>query len=524
MRRTEISRSLFLFVGSAAVIGSLGGCGGSDENKGAAAPPPSDSTAIATPQTTCSDFLGQTIEGATVTRAQVVPAANGVPERCTVLAQMPQDLQFEVNLPTSWNKRTVFLGGGGFDGSITRLPSGSNSPNIAARGFATIATNHGHTSANTQAWALDPEMLNEYAYLAVPRVLPAAKAIMQTYYGAQPVSSAKIIYEGCSGGGRQGLIQAQRFPKLFDGVISRAPANAYTPQFLWYQRTYKQLAKPGAALSTAKIKTISDAVYRRCDALDGVADRIVSRPDICQFDPAELKCSGAESDACLTDPQIDSARTFYAATNIANGSYTWPGFPYGGEEQQGTPTHMWGGAISKLLMDGFIKYFVAEDAMVDPLRLEPEHYTARLNQLVTMIDAVNPDLTQFRARGGKLILWTGLTDWLITANNATDYYTKVVTEAGGQAEADKFVEYFTAPGVNHCAGGTGADTVDLVGPMFNWIEKGVPPSQAGMVATQSTPLPNEKPVKRPLCKYPQYARYNGMGDPTENSSFTCVTP
>lgn len=524
MRRTEISRSLLLIVGSLTVIGGLAGCGGGDDDKGSSTPPPTQNPPVATPQANCTEFVGKTIDGATITKAELVPAADGVPERCTVLAHMPQDLQFEVNMPTSWNKRTVFLGGGGFDGTITRLPFVANSPNIQQRGFATIATNHGHTASSTQAWALDPQMLKDYAYLAVPRVLPAAKAIMQGYYGAPQVANTKTIYEGCSGGGRQGLIQAQRFPALFDGVISRAPANAFTPQFLWYQKVNKQLAKPGAALSTAKIKTISEAVYRKCDAADGIADRVISRPDQCQFDPAELKCTGAEDDSCLTDPQIESARAIYAPTSVANGRYYWPGFPFGGEEQQGTPTQMWGGPNANRLMEGYIKYFVTQDPAADPLTVDPEAYTARLDELVTMIDAVNPDLSQFRARGGKLILWTGMTDWLITANNATDYYTKVVAQAGGQGEADKFVEYFTAPGVNHCAAGTGADTVDLVGPMFDWIEKGVPPSQANMVATQSTPLPNEQPIRRPLCKYPEYARYNGSGDPKESSSFTCVKP
>jgi pimeloyl-ACP methyl ester carboxylesterase len=508
-------RSTAIGAGMAVCLATLSGCGGSSDDPTPAAPQ-------ASAQDRCSALVGQTIEGAVVTRARLIPPAADVPERCSVLGEMPQDLRFEVNLPSNWNSRTVFLGGGGFDGSYydPTKPNGSNSPKIIERGYTTIATNHGHTGGGA-SFALDAQMLNEYGYLAVPRVYPAARKIVALYFGNQKTAGTKIIYEGCSGGGRQALIEAQRYPDLFDGIISRAPANSFTGEFTWYLNTTQQVAKPGAAVSAAKLTTIANAVYEKCDALDGLKDRIVSRPDLCTFDPAELKCTGAETDACLTDPQIESVRSFYAPTT---GRYPWAPMPFGGEDQQGTPFYAFGGPVHMALADGYWRYFVTQNATVDLLTVNPAQFTSRLDQLQGIIDATNPDLSRFRAHGGKLVLWHGLTDTLITANNTTEYYGKVVAQAGGQADADQFVEYFTAPGVNHCFGGTGADQVDLIAPIFDWIEKGTRPSSIGLVATQTTPLAGETPVQRPLCKYPQFPKYNGAGDPKLSTSFTCTSP
>jgi len=286
------------------------------------------------------------------------------------------------------------------------------------------------------------------------------------------------------------------------------------------------LSEPGGALTDAKVQTITNAVYAQCDAQDGLSDRVVSKPNACSFDPAELRCTGQETDACLTDPQIESARAFYAPTDIASGRYTWPGFLPGGEDG-GAPniasdTQQWGGANAKLLMEDYIKYMVVQNSQVDALSIDPAQYTDRIDHLVELIDAVNPDLSQFTARGGKLILWHGAADWLITANNTTEYYNKIVAQSGGQVQADHFVEYFIAPGVGHCAGGEGADRVDLVTPLFNWLERDTAPSQANIVATQNFPYPGQKPKQRPLCKYPQYAQYIG-GSPDAATSFNCVT-
>ncbi len=516
-RPNRQARAGWSTIASLCAVAAIAGCGGGGGSK-----------EVVNAESACKQFLGETFEGAKVTEARFVAAAQNAPEHCIVRGEMPEDLDFEVRMPTAWNQRTVFMGGGGFDGLITPADRNGGSPVLVPNGYATIATNHGHSATTFPggSFALNPQMLLDYANQSVPRVTLAAKAVLQARYG-EGFLQTKMVYEGCSGGGRQALMQAQRHPELFNGIVSRAPANAFNPQFLWYQKVFKTLSQPGGALSDGKIKAITNAVYSKCDALDGLKDRIVSKPETCQFDPAELRCTGAETDACLTDPQIQSARAFYAPTDIASGRYKWPGFPAGGEDG-GAPnlaseTQKWGGAGGKLLMGDYIKYMVAQDAAVDPLLLDPLQYTGRIDQLVGLIDAVNPDLSRFKGRGGKLILWHGSTDWLITVNNSTDYYQQVVSRSGGQAAADTFMEYFVAPGVGHCAGGEGADRVDLVSPMFNWLEGGPAPSKANIVATQNFPYPGEQPKQRPLCKYPQYAKYVG-GDTSTASSFSCVSP
>jgi feruloyl esterase len=512
------------FLGGVGAVGTTGG-NGADTN-GNVDPPVTTvpDTQQASAETRCKAFLGRTFDGATITKATFMLATDAVPEHCIVRGEMPKDLDFDVRMPTEWNHRTVFRGGGGFDGYLNvgyisdPAVSPVGSPDLPKRGYATIATNHGHDMiANPGgSFALDEDMLTDYAYASVPRVLVPAKSILRARYG-DSFANTKMVYEGCSGGGRQALMQAQRHPDLFDGIIARAPANAFTSQFLWYQKIGKQLAKPGAALSAAKIKTIGDAVYAKCDGLDGLNDRIIGKPEACHFDPVELACNGAETDACLTPAQVESAQTFYAPTNIANGRYVWPGFLPGGETAA-----TWGASTSNLGGD-FIKYMVAQDASVDPLLLDPAQYTARLDQLSAMLDAVDPDLSRFKARGGKLVLWTGQTDWLITANNATEYYRNVVQKSGGQSAADEFVEYYTAPGVEHCNGGNGADKVDLAGPMFEWLEKGTKPSSSTIIATQRTVAAGATPASRPLCRYPQYPQYVG-GDPNAATSFACTSP
>jgi len=475
----------------------------------------------------CSAFLGRSFEGAVVTRAQLEAPTASAPETCVVLAEMPQEHHVEVRMPTKWNGRILFMGGGGFDGAITQS---AHSPGVAQKGYATIASNHGHSGNSTldtpPTWALDSQMLAEYGYLAVPRSLPPAQAILKSRYGDQKITTAKMVYEGCSGGGRQGLIQAQRYPDLFDGVIARAPANAYTAQFLWYQKVSKQLAKPGAGLSTPKVEALASRVLAKCDSLDGLADGVIGRPQACTVDVTSMKCSGAETDACFTDLQLQSLKAIYEPTKVAG--FEWPAFPLGGEAASASGLQAWGGLGPKVLGQGFMQYMVTRNPGVNWLEVDPEQYQSRLTALSGQIDAVNPDLNRFRARGGKLILWTGLTDWLITPYNAVDYYEKVVAAAGGPGKADEFVEFFTAPGVDHCRngrpGGTGqgADLVDLVDPMFDWIEKGVKPSTTGIVATQSNALPGQIAKRRPLCKFPAYAKYLGAGDPNRAESFVCV--
>ncbi len=189
---------------------------------------------------------------------------------------------------------------------------------------------------------------------------------------------------------------------------------------------------------------------------------------------------------------MTTARAYYEPTTAVGGRFTWPGFMPGGEEP-----NAWLG-WQRQGFDGFMRYMVAQDAKADPLSVDPEKYLARLDYLMATIDASDPDLRPFEARGGKVVLWTGQADWLITANNATDYYQRVVRASGGQGAADTFIEYYTSPDVQHCGGGAGADQVDLVTPLFEWLEKGARPSSRTIVATKASAGPNA--LSRPLCR------------------------
>lgn len=474
------------------------------------------------PEARCRAFLGRPFEGAIVTEATLVPATAASPEYCRIHGEMPRDLEFEIHMPTQWNHRTIFLGGSGFDGVIT--PAAFHAAHFGpgdAGHYATIATNHGHGGGNwfDASFALDVEMLKDYAYLSVPRVLASAKKILRERYGS-PFETAKLVYEGCSGGGRQALIQAQRYPDLFDGVIARAPASNFTSLMLNFYKDAVQLARPGALLSPAKVQAIGAAVLAKCDALDGLKDGVIARPDACRFDPVELACPGADADSCLTPPQVEAARAIYAPTNLAGGRYVSPGFLFGGESP--TAWMLSTGQYANPLLNGYLRYMVTQDPTGDPLKFDPAKYTARLDQLSSMIDAVDPDLSAFRAHGGKLLLWAGLNDWVISANLTTQYYQSVVAKSGGQAAADEFVEYYTAPGVQHCAGGAGADVADLATPMFEWLEKGVKPSASPIIARRfEAPVGGAEPVTRPLCRYPRYPKYTG-GTPSRADSFVCT--
>lgn len=464
----------------------------------------------------CQRYLGRSYEGATITRAELLPAEGTAPETCVVRGEMPQDLDFELRMPTRWNRRTVFIGGGGFAGSIGKRFDSAPAVPSSTLEYATIATNHGHNEIATPgaSFALNAQMLEDYAHLAVPRVLAPARAILRAQYG-KALDTAKMVYEGCSGGGRQGMIQAQRYPELFDGIIARAPATSFIPQFLWYAKLAKLQAAQGGALTPRKIDAIGAAVRGKCDELDGLQDGIISRPELCSFDPAELACTSGEADTCLTPPQVATARGFYEPTSVGNGQFNWPGFMPGGE--QASSWLSWQG----IGFDGFMRYFVAQDATADPLAVDPEKHLARLDYLSRLIDPADPDLHRFKAHGGKLILWTGQADWLITSNNATAYYQSVVEAMGGQKETDEFMEYYTSPDVQHCGGGAGPDRVDLVTPMFEWLEKGTKPSAKTIVARQS--LKSTNPLSRPLCRFPRYPKYLG-GEKNSAGSFSCALP
>lgn len=486
---------------------ALAGCGGSDD----------DGADVAARQA-CSDFkAGQSIGDAVIASATAVAASGPTPEHCDVRGTLSPKTTFSVRLPTQWNSRSVFVGGGGFNGNL----AGPNAQYLSA-GFAQVASTGGNDVPNTANFALNPLALNDYSYLSVHRTHQVGKQIVSAFYGRV---ATKNYFHGCSKGGQEGLIQAQRWPDDFDGIVAQAPALNLQSLFLGFTRNNKLIFAPGGNLSPAKLVTLNTAILAACDVQDGAADGIVSRPAACSFDPAVLRCSGAESDACLTNAQITTASSLYGPWSVGGKQYL-PGFYAGSEVTwNGTQTGAVTAALprySNLFADQYVRYFVTQDATASAFTFDPVPWLSRIGQLSQLSDANDPNLSAFRARGGKLILYHGLADAAISPKDTEAYYQAAVAAAGGKTTADTFMRAYFNPGVGHCSGGPGADTVDLLTPLVNWVESGAAPTSSTITATKVSQ--GATTLSRPLCLYPEYPRYRGTGALTDAANFACTLP
>lgn len=500
------------------VVFLLSGCGG-DSDSGI-------STTLS-----CAALSGTTLAGARLTTT-VVAAADAVPEYCKVTGTIDSALNFEMRMPMSWNGKALFLGGAGYDGLIPMPDVLRLGPSVLTLGYTTIATDAGHAGNPFDgSWALDnPTAVENFAYLAHHRVLQVARAIIAVHY-APPL--LRLYFEGGSSGGREALIQAQRWPDDFDGVIARAPALSFVALLLNANRLAKQIySRPEAWLPSSALELLSDAVLAACDDLDGLADGIVSNVAACQFDRATLRCPAGGGTDCLSDAQLESVNAVFSPLQIdvalAHGLTSHPGYPLSGAESAGGGVPLWltgfapdnRGALLFTLQDQFIKYFVTKDPEYDSLQFSPASASAQLSDLSMLLDATDADLSLFAVRGGKVILWHGLADYAISAYGTVAYYERVVEAAGGQDRADEFVRFYTSPGVDHTGTGRGAPLVDLLGALDAWVEEGTPPGDLiAYRVEQDVQIPS-----RPLCRYPTYARYQGSEDPRSAASFVCVAP
>ncbi|MCY1075678.1 tannase/feruloyl esterase family alpha/beta hydrolase [Archangium lansingense] len=479
-------------------------------------PPPS----AMSQRTPCEGLRARTVEGATLTGSTLVAATSALPEYCELKGMLPPSLHFEVRLPTAWNGRTVYNGGGGYDGFI--IPGDE----YIARGYASVASDGGHTGGVLEgSFAADPAKLDDFAFLSVHRVLPVARALIREHYGRD---ATKTWFEGCSNGGREGLSSAQRWPEDFDGIIVHAPAYDFVEMMLAFNHHTQRLVQPGAMASPAQLANLGRALLAACDAKDGLADGIISHPTACPFDPAVVQCQGAGGNDCLTPAQVASARAL-AAPYVLDGKTLHRGWGPGDAVDPGgwSPWLSEDGKLEHsaghLFSQDLIRYFITQDPSFDALSFKPSEWRARIDAVTALVSANDTDLSRFRARGGKLILRHGGSDGIITQRGTDAYYEALVRAAGGQEAADTFVEYFPAPGVNHCSGGAGPSQVDLLSALEGWVERGVPPSQTKLVAHKRSAT-GESVLSRPVCKYPRYPRYTGSGDETRAESFTCVEP
>jgi feruloyl esterase len=283
------------------------------------------------------------------------------------------------------------------------------------------------------------------------------------------------------------------------------------------------LNAPGGAISDAKAATISKAAAAACDATDGLADGIVSNPQACTFDPASLRCGSAESDQCLTDAQLDTTRAIYGELRRADSRPVYPGWGPGGEDL-GWPSWVTGTAVGGTGLQfqfgsGLIRYWITQNPDFDVLKFDPELYHPELQLAATTLDA-SSDLSTFFNRGSKMVLVHGTHDWAISYKGSVKYFGDVALASGGESRRDASMEFFLQPGVQHCAGGVGPDSVDLLAAVSSWVESGKRPSTQSVVASKRDAA-GATTLSRPLCRYPTFPKYKGSGSNTDAESFTC---
>jgi hypothetical protein len=468
--------------------------------------------------------------------AKLVAATGPQPAYCVVTASFKgSSLRFEARLPTEgWNGKLAFIGGGGFDGQLPKATDPQFSESIFSERYATIGTNGGYDYGGpadagyfAAGFASDPAKLLDFTQQSEHRALPPGKEVIAAFFGNGP---ARSYFEGCSMGGHDALMQAQRFPDDFDGIVARAPAGNIMGLFMQFNRISKQVRTPANTLNPAKQTLLANAVLAQCDALDGVADGIVSKPAACNYDPAPLRCaSGADTgDSCLSDAQIDTVKTITSAVATSDNAWSHPGYNFGLENTaEGWGSYIWpqaalgGNSVQGMFSDGFVRSFITQDPAFDTLTWNPDQWLARMGVIGGLFSAADPDLGRLHARGAKLIMWNGTNDTSVSARDTSRYYDRVVSTLG-QSKADETVELFLAPGVGHCYGGPGADKVDLLKAMSTWVEQGVPASAQKLVQRKVDAATGATALSRPMCKYPGYPHYKGAGDIQDSASFDCV--
>ena len=463
-----------------------------------------------------------------------------LPEFCRVLVDAKpsadSDIKIEVWLPTKdWNGKLRGQGNGGFAGELNYAEMAL----AVSQNYATATTDTGHAGNAVDAtWALGhPEKVTDFGYRAIHLMTEVAKSAIKGFYGNGPRHS---YFAACSNGGRQALMEAQRYPADYDGILAGAPAYFWT--HLLTNAVFNEqvtTAEPGSYIPVSKVAAIAHAVNEACDAKDGVSDGVLNDPRQCRFDATKMLCKARESDSCLTAPQAKALNKLYEGARDAKGKQIFPGFPPGAEEgNAGWGLWITGPAEGKSLLfafgNGYFSNMVYEKAdwSYKGVNLD-EALSAAEKKTVKQLNATDVNLGAFQARGGKLVIYHGWNDPAISAISSIEYYDGV-TKKMGDSNTAKFMQLYLVPGMQHCADGAGANSFGQGGPeakdsehnvqlaVERWVEKGVTPS--GIIATKYTDDDSAKPVKmtRPLCAYPQVAKYKGSGDTNDAANFTCA--
>ena len=549
------------------MVVTLSACSGDDDD----APAPSP-----TFTQSCSALVGRAVTGGTVTTAEFVAATAGTvtassfPDHCLARGAMnartgidnkPYALGFELRLPVTWNSRFYYQGGSGVDGTLFvatgAYPAGGNTRNALLDGYAVVTTDSGHRAETGVAngsylFAVDPQARLEYGDQQVPQVTAAAKQLINNFYGKAP---DKSYFVGCSNGGRQAMIAAQRYPTLFDGIVAAAPGfrltQAAVQGSVYQTQLLATIAPTGAdgrpdisqSLTDTDLKSISNRILQSCDALDGATDGIVSKLSACQPDPAAWACTAGQTTDCLTPAKAAVVKQIFAGAKTSTGAQIYErwSFDPGIADAGAWRTWFLG---SRSPNNALLSIFAGELSHIytSPPTVTPDLYGYSLTANVdaeyaktrattpiytvsaeSFTNAESPNLDAFKARGGKLLMFNGTADPAFSFPDIEAYYRKVQARYGSDNAAES-ARLFAVPGMAHCSGGSyGTDQFDAFGALVKWVEQGAAPDTmtATARAAAGAPWPGRT---RPLCSYPKEAIYKGTGSIESAASFECRAP
>ena len=470
----------------------------------------------------CDRMISLALPNATISLAMSYPARTftagrplDTPSFCrvTVTAKPSpdSDIKVEVWLPgrEQWNGKLLGVDNGGFSGAINY-----NALAYAiTKGYAAVSTDTGHTGDQMDFGIGHPEKIIDWAYRSIHDMTTIARAVVEKAEGRAP---ARAYFSGCSTGGQQALSEAQRYPADYDGIVAGDPGNNRINLiygFLWsWLATHDASGAP--ILPSVKLPALAKAAVAACDGNDGLADGVIGDPRSCHVDPAALACTGAENDTCLTPSQIEAVRKVYAGAKTKTGVALYPGWAPGTEAG-------WGTYITnpkEPVRIGLFRGWVFQDPSWNPRSFDWDKDVATVNAKYPFLSAMSTDYGAFKARGGKLIMYTGLADPVVSPFDTLAYYDAVAKAMGGVDATQSFFRFFPVPGMAHCRGGAGTDTFDALAALDAWVETGtVPISIAASHATNG-----RVDRTRPLCAYPAVARYRGTGSVDDAANFTCA--
>jgi feruloyl esterase len=476
---------------------------------------------------TCESLSSAKLTGS-VTMAQSVaagaftpPAGRGgrgganpfadLPAFCRVAATLTptkdSEIKIEVWLPmTGWNGKLQAVGNGAWNGNIDiNAIAGA-----VRRGYAATSTDTGH-EGGAGPWMQNPEKVTDWAHRSIHETAVAAKALINAFYGEAPKFS---YFTGCSAGGRQAMVAAQRYPADFDGVVAGSPGLDWTSRAVSAVRVQQAFEKdPAGKVPAAKFPAINAAVMDQCDALDGVKDGVLENPKACAFDPAVLACKGTPDNSCLTPAEITTVKAIYASPVNPKTKRAIAGLAPGSESSW---TDLgWSGPARSTGLE--LMRFVTNNPQWSLAQFNFDSDVVLAEEKAGMMNALDTNLKPFFSRGGKIISYHGWNDPQISPLNVTQYYDRVVAAMGGRNNVIGNYRLFMVPGMAHCGGGTGTSTFDMVAALEQWVENKKAPD-----SIPASRAEGGKVVRtRPLCAYPQVASYKGSGSTDDAANFVC---